>query len=374
MTGSTSRATGHTTGEDLDIERHEQLVAYLRSTGRVAAGAEVTCRTLSGGVSNRAVWVEPDDGTAWVLKQALAKLRVKDEWLSEPRRIGREVEGLRHLSQLAPPGTTTPLLFEDPAVHLLAMRAVPHPHENLKTVLLAGVLPRARLLGLCGALGSLLGTIHANAWRRADDVRPAFEDRSFFQSLRIDPYYRATATREPAAREFIADLIDHTQAAQLTLTHGDYSPKNVLVCPACEAGAGGEERLVLLDHEVIHWGDPAFDVGFALAHLLSKAHHVAGRRADFRDAAVRFWESYRDGICGPGGSGQISWAAAIEPWCVRHALGCLLARVSGKSPLEYLDDAERARQRAAVLVLLKGPAVSVAGLADAFVAELLRIR
>ena len=357
--------------DELDIERHVQLAGYLRATGRIGAREPVVCRTLGGGVSNRAVWVDLGDGRAWVLKQALAKLRVKDEWLSDPGRIRREAEGLRYLAQVAPPGTTTPLVFEDPAVYLLAMQAVPYPHENLKTILLAGTLPRDRLLRLIADFGALLGMIHANAWRRADEVRPAFEDTSFFQSLRIEPYYRATAAREPMAGHFFAELIEHAQSTRLTLTHADYSPKNVLVRPGTDGDAGGEDRLVLLDHEVIHWGDPAFDVGFALAHLLSKAHHVIGRRADFRDAAVRFWDSYCDGLAGDGVA--VPWAADIEPWCARHALGCLLARVSGKSPLEYLDDAERGRQRAVVLELLRHPPARVAELAETFVAELQRI-
>ena len=34
----------------------------------------------------------------------------------------------------------------------------------------------------------------------------------------------------------------------------------------------------------------------------------------------------------------------MEPRAVRHTLGCLLARVAGRSPLEYLDEPQRARQ------------------------------
>jgi 5-methylthioribose kinase len=55
---------------------------------------------------------------------------------------------------------------------------------------------------------------------------------------------------------------------------------------------------------------------------------------------------------------------------VRHTLGCLLARVAGRSPLEYLDEGELDRQKAAVLALLPDPPESVAGLAEAFVERL----
>jgi 5-methylthioribose kinase len=55
---------------------------------------------------------------------------------------------------------------------------------------------------------------------------------------------------------------------------------------------------------------------------------------------------------------------------VRHTLGCLLARVAGRSPLEYLDEEELARQREAVLALLRDPPGSVPGLVEEFVGRL----
>jgi 5-methylthioribose kinase len=65
---------------------------------------------LAGGVSNRTVLVERTaSGEGWVVKQALPKLRVATEWLSDPERIHQEALGLRWLSELAPPGAITPL-------------------------------------------------------------------------------------------------------------------------------------------------------------------------------------------------------------------------------------------------------------------------
>src|SRR5688572_32913008 len=122
----------------LDIERHEDLVAYLRDAGRIGQGETPKCTTLAGGVSNRTVLVERSSGEAWVLKQALAKLRVKVDWFSDPSRVHREALGLRWLEELAPAETITPLVFEDEEHHLLAMQAVPEPHENWKTRLLRG--------------------------------------------------------------------------------------------------------------------------------------------------------------------------------------------------------------------------------------------
>jgi hypothetical protein len=66
-------------------------------------------RVLAGGISNRTVLVDrPEVGEAWVVKQALPKLRVVVDWFSDPERIHREALGLRWLEELAPSGTITP--------------------------------------------------------------------------------------------------------------------------------------------------------------------------------------------------------------------------------------------------------------------------
>ena len=336
---------------ELDIERPDALLAYLRRAGHIPAAEQPLIRNLAGGVSNRTVLVERPSGEAWVVKQALKKLRVAVEWYSSPERIHREALGMRWLAQLAPPGASTRLIFEDHAHHVLAMEAVPQPHENWKTMLLAGNLAT----GHVEQFGQLLGTIHRAAYERRAQIAAAFNDRSFFETLRIEPYYVYTWSQIPETAQFYDRLIGETRARRLTLVHGDYSPKNILVY---------QGRMVLLDHEVIHFGDPAFDLGFALAHLLSKAHHVHAMRAAFAAAAGDYWRAYRAAL------GDVPWSYDLEPRTVRHTLGCLLARVAGRSTLEYMDGNARDRQRAAALVLMQQPPVRVVELAERFVALL----
>jgi 5-methylthioribose kinase len=119
-------------------------------------------------------------------------------------------------------------------------------------------------------------------------------------------------------------------------------------------------KLILLDHEVVHFGDPAFDVGFAMTHFLSKANHVREHRHELVAAAKLFWQTYWRDIAPLGWEG-------LERRAVRHTLGCLLARVAGKSPLEYLSWEEIERQRNAVLDLLPKSPASAAELIDEFV-------
>jgi len=119
-------------------------------------------------------------------------------------------------------------------------------------------------------------------------------------------------------------------------------------------------KLVLLDHEVIHFGDPAFDVGFSMTHLLSKAHHFAKYRPEFVAAAHAYASKYLASLRG------VDWREALEPRAVRHTLACLLARVAGRSPLEYLSPEERSRQQRMVINLISHPPQVLADLIDAF--------
>jgi aminoglycoside phosphotransferase (APT) family kinase protein len=329
----------------MDIEDHVQLVVYLRGRGAIVADETPICRTLTGGVSNRTVQVTRGSGESWVLKQALAKLRTQADWFSDPARVHREAMGIRWLGQLAPPGTIPPLVFEDHGHHLLAMQAVPQPHENWKSMLLSGRVKASHV----EQFGSLLGAIHRRAAESDQPLAEIFADRSFFESLRLEPYYAYTASRVPEAAEFLNELIADTRSRRVTLVHGDYSPKNIL----CH-----DDHLILLDHEVIHWGDPAFDIGFALTHLLSKACHV--RSIALNDAARKYIEAYAAAI------GHVYWSDKLQAMAVRHTIGCLLARVAGRSPLEYLDDKERAEQRATALWLIRKPPPSVEDLISRF--------
>jgi len=82
------------------------------------------------------------------------------------------------------------------------------------------------------------------------------------------------------------------------------------------------------------------------------------------EAARVFWRAYRATL------GELPWAQDLETFAVRHTLGCLLARIDGRSPLEYLGEGERVRQRAAVLALMTGPPATVDGLVERFIARL----
>jgi 5-methylthioribose kinase len=332
----------------VDIEDTDQLLNYLRANQRIGPQEKPIVRQLKGGVSNKTVSLLRPEGSAWVLKQALAKLRVKSDWFSDPKRIRIEADALRFLPSIAPPGTITPLVFEDAEQNILAMEAVPEPHENWKERLLSGKIE----LPLIREFGRMLGLIHQRSYSKCSELRAKFWDRTFFRTLRLEPYYQYSATVIPAAKPFLTPLVADTLSRQETFVHGDFSPKNILIY---------QHRLVLLDHEVAHFGDPAFDIGFSLTHLLSKAHHLPKSRFVLIDAALHYWETYFELVR------ELPWSTGLEHRATKHTIACLLARAVGRSPLEYLNESERDRQTRAALNLIEACPASLSQLVELFI-------
>jgi 5-methylthioribose kinase len=333
---------------ELNIEDFDALRKHLAKT--VCGREPSDIATLPGGVSNRTVRVTWSDGQAWVLKQALEKLRVKEDWFSSPDRIHVEAKALRWLNRLAPAGMTPDFLFEDVPNHLLAMEAVPRGYENWKSMLLSGhIVPN-----YFEQFGFLLGTVHRKSSEAGPELSHTFADTRYFESLRLDPYYGYAARKAATAAGFLTTLSRETLRHKLSLVHGDFSPKNVLIY---------QDKLILLDYEVVHFGDPAFDLGFALTHFLSKANHLPSHRAAFGDAAVLFWQSYTGEVA------PLHWEG-VESRAARHTLACLLARVLGKSPLEYLTSDEAARQRDLVIKFMARPPVHVRDLIAKFLRQI----
>ncbi len=318
---------------------------YLRDTRRIAADEPVRVRELAGGVSNMVLLVERPQrpGDEFVLKQARGQLRTKHAWFSSVERNWREAEVLTICAELlvsagrqaaanAELAAVTPrILFEDRENYLFGMTAAPRPNTVWKEELLAGRAdPR-----IAAACGRLLGTLHAGSW-----LDPALAervgDRTLFDQLRVDPYYRTLAEGQPEVRPAVQRLIDSLAEHPRSLVHADFSPKNLLVFSM---------GMMMVDFETGHYGDPAFDLGFFLSHLVLKACYHAPRHAAYLNLSRHFWQSYREVM-----AARISPQELEQLWArgVQHFAGCAWARLDGKSPVEYLVDAERRDQMRAL--------------------------
>jgi len=286
--------------------------SYLADRG-LAASRDLTCRELGGGVSNTVILVDNPPGERFVLKQALPQLRVEKEWLADRSRIFRERDALEVAAELLPSSWVPEILWSDDDNFVYAMQAFSLEAQSWKERLLSGDLNPV----FARRVGVALGLTIRNSWR-SRDLQERFGDRTAFEQLRGDPYYGEIARRHPSIAQAVADW--RGRDVQVGLVHGDWSPKNILV---------DDDRLIFIDYECAHFGDPTFDSAFVLNHLILKGAHLPAQRDDFlRLARVAFtWTLSvlpREAL------------ASFEADTMRHLAFLMLARIDGKSPLEYL--------------------------------------
>jgi 5-methylthioribose kinase len=297
----------------------EDFLVRLRLDG-VVRHPDATLTPLSDGVSSEIFRV--DDGSdTFVVKRALAKLRVKDHWTADVNRNHYEQMYIRYVSRFLPQAVPS-LRPGDENRNYFAMEYLGPEFTNWKQHLLRG----EALLEHAVRAASLLGRIHAQSTADVEIARQ-FDTTANFMQLRIDPYLLTTGRRHPDLTTVFEEEAQRLASARQCLVHGDFSPKNILV---------SETRLVLLDCEVAWYGDPAFDLAFLLAHFLLKGLYHTPRQVGLRGLAKGFWQRYLKE------AGSAIDAQSLEPRVARLLLMLLLARIDGKSPVEYLKDPKKA--------------------------------
>src|SRR5262249_39554609 len=119
---------------------------------------------------------------------------------------------------------------------------------------------------------------------------------------------------------------------------GDFSPKNILI---------GPHGPVIVDAECAWYGDPAFDLAFVLNHLLLKGAWQPQWRWRYAQDFAALSHAYL---------AHVSWEApsALEARTAALLPALMLARIDGKSPVEYLtmtDEQQAVRSFARTLLL-----------------------
>ncbi len=301
------------------------VVDYLRSTGRLEPGTTAEARLLAWGVSNVVLRIHISAGEDVVIKQSRKRLRTEVPWFSRLDRIWREMDVMQTLSTLLPEGMVPRVLFDDRDNYLFAMQAVDADHTVWKAELLTGKVEPS----IAATMGDSLAAIHAGTAGDAD-LQERWGDRDFFTQLRVDPFYRRVAGVHADLRPVLEELIDEMFQTAICVVHADFSPKNILVT---------KQGVSLVDYETAHYGDPAFDLGFFLSHLLLKTVLHAARCSEFLDLARIFWRRYIAGLGDLTHTGPFA-ERTLERRTIRHLAGCMLSRIDGTSPIDYLPRPE----------------------------------
>lgn len=291
-----------------------ELAAFLVRQGLAADASGARGAPLTGGVSSD-IWRVDLPGRSLCIKRALPQLRVDATWFVPVSRNRHEWEWLQLASRIAPDAVPRPVAHDEP-LGLFAMEFLPPEQYPLwKRQLLDGDVSAAT----AGQVGALLALLQNATAGRADLAR-SFDTGENFHAIRLDPYLLATGERHPDLAPALRALVERTAAGRITLVHGDVSPKNILV---------GPRGPVLLDAECAWYGDPAFDLAFCLNHLLLKAVWLPQHLDAFMRAFDALAQHYLDAVRFEPRAGLESRTAALLP-------ALALARIDGKSPVEYL--------------------------------------
>lgn len=302
-----------------------EFVKFVQKYGLGRSDEDGEWEPLAGGVSSD-IWHVATSTGDYCVKRALAQLKVAAIWQAPVERNAYEWAYLILADRILPGSVPTPIAHD--AEHGLFAMAwlAPGTHRLWKSELLCGRVD----LAVARGVGNLVGRIHAATARNSQVARDFATDQSFHE-LRIDPYLLATAAAHPDLAPELNRIAETTAGTKLALVHGDVSPKNILV---------GSEGPILLDAECAWFGDPAFDLAFCLNHLIIKARVVASARDQLQEAFDSLAASYFV---------HVDWEPrdALERRAASLLPALALARVDGKSPVEYLGVADRSALRSA---------------------------
>ncbi len=293
----------------------ENTADYLRTQGWLAPGP-VSVELLSGGVSNAVLRVRTRE-RLFVLKQSRPQLRTRDAWFSDLNRVYREQEVMEFLHPLLPLLVVPEVLHSDRDNFVFAMSHAPEEAHVWKADLLNGQVDPA----LGEQAGLILGRMH-EATANNESFAERFRDQTVFVQLRADPFYRRVQERRPELASLIEPILQKLLTVKEALCHGDYTPKNLLA---------HKQGFTLVDYETAHFGDPTMDLGLFLCHILLKAVRQPEKRARFFDLTRAFWSGYEKAV-------HFRPLAELQARGIEHLAVCLLARVDGTSPVDYLPE------------------------------------
>ena len=323
----------------------DDLLPTLRRLGLIDRDETPVLTPLAGGVSSDIWRVEGSRGP-FCVKRALAKLKVAADWRAPVSRNANEV-GWIEVAQSIVPGSAPGILGHDSDAGLFAMAWLPPERFQLwKAMLRAGIAdPRH-----AAAVGRTIGRIHA-ATADNQTLARRFNTDAIFMPIRLEAYLVATGRAHPDLESHFTDLVARTLANKRALVHGDVSPKNILI---------GPDGPVFLDAECAWYGDPAFDAAFCLNHLLLKCLWNPGARDRFLASFAAFANAWL---------AEVTWEPAAEPEARAATLlpALTLARIDGKSPVEYLSaPADQSFVREAARALIASGATTLKAVCDAW--------
>lgn len=326
----------------MELSFEEKCRALLAELGIANSDNEIVTKPLTGGVASDIAQISVGE-EKFCVKFALPKLKVEADWFAPVHRNRAEYAWLEVASKVAPQNAVK-LYGRSEEHHGFVMEFLEGSEVYLwKTELLAGAADKSE----ARKVGELLGQIHSTSSKVNFDGK-VFQNRDDFYDLRIEPYLVHTASKYPDIASELKEIAEHLFEANHVLVHGDVSPKNILF---------RDGQPIILDAECATMGDASFDPSFCLNHLILKAIHIPSKRKQYLTNVVDFWDAYTP---------YINWETAhsLETRICKLVPALMLARIDGKSPVEYLTDGQRETVRYLAIKLINTPSVKLSNLTE----------
>lgn len=286
---------------------------------------------ITDGVSSDIWYVKTEKGFEFCIKRALKKLSVKEDWFAPISRSNFEVSYFKACQNISSKSFPK-ILGHDKNKYILAMEWF-NPEKY--------ILWKKKLLDISFetkegySISNILYKKHSFFHNKLN-YKKEFENDKTFYDIRIEPYILFTSKSYPEYANFFIDTAKSLVFNKKTLIHGDFSPKNILI---------GADFPIILDAETACWGDPIFDLAFCNNHMILKSILNFTYKKKYILLSKEFIETYIN---------RINWEEKISftDRFLKLIPLLILARLDGKSPIEYYQDKHVKKARALGLKIL----------------------
>ena len=292
------------------------------------------CLKLTGGVSSD-IWRIISLKKNFCIKKSKSKLSVKQEWHAPVIRNYYEYQWYNEVNTISK-NITPKVIYVNKNPYFFVMEY----YDKKDYPLWKNELFNLKLnQNFTKNVALNLAKIHSQTYNKTI-IAKKFDTIKLFEDLRIDPYIRFSALAHDDINSELISIADSLHNSQIALVHGDISPKNILI---------NNSKPIFLDAECAWFGDPVFDISFCLNHIILKS--LVLKKIDkelinhFNILANNylsnvFWENPR----------------IYEKRIIRVLASLMLARIDGKSPVEYINtDLQKNKVRNFSKYILKNP-------------------
>ena len=273
-------------------------------------------KKIEGGVSSEVYKVRTSK-KSYCVKRSLAKLLVKKDWFVDTKRLKFEYFWLKHCKKIIPNSIPKIIKYDHKKKILIIEFFNDTKYFTLKSLLLSKKIN----IKLINKISRSLFKIHKKS--RGSKIKNKYKgnDKNFFD-LRLDAYFNEVKRVHPKLIKKVNKIILDYRKNSSTLIHGDFSPKNILT---------NNKVIKFIDAETCNYGDPVFDLVFFTNHLLIKSIFIPSKKKLFLESYKNFFDTYIK---------LLDWENRKNfcQRCINMIPIMLIARVDGKSPVEYIKD------------------------------------